>query len=403
MMPLSVLFLQGPASPFFRELSWAMRRRGHRTLRVNFCGGDLVYGDRRTLHKNYKGQVEQLPDWYRHTLDSESPTDIVLFGDCRPVHAPIHDIARERQVRVHVFEEGYVRPNWITLETGGVNGRSGLSRDPAFLLSSGGAVPPAPPSTATGYNLRERARHDICYRIANGAYAWRFGTYRSHRPYNGITEYAALASRFARKSFFERRADHLTSQFVESGKPYFLFPLQLNTDSQITHHSLFGSMLNAIEVVLASFARHAQPDHLLVVKNHPLDTGIARYEQVIEQLARKYGVASRLRFLNGGHLPTLLAHAKGVVVVNSTVGLSALHHGRPLIALGNAIYGMPGLTWQGSIDTFWLGATEPDMHLYQLFLNYVLYKTQINGDFYTKSGIRMAIPAVIDRLEAQGT
>ncbi len=403
MMPLSVLFLQGPASPFFRELSWAMRRRGHQTLRVNFCGGDLVYGDRRARYSNYMGAIERLSEWYCHMLESEAPTDIVMFGDCRPVHAPIHDIARERQVRVHVFEEGYVRPNWITLETGGVNGRSSLSRDPAFLLSSSESVPPAPLSAPTGYNLRERALHDICYRIANGAYAWRFATYRSHRPYNGITEYVALASRFARKSRFEREADNLTGQLLQSGKPYFLFPLQLNTDSQITHHSVFGSMLNAIEVVLESFALHAPPDHLLVVKNHPLDTGIACYGQVIEQLAHKHGIASRLRFLNGGHLPTLLADAKGVVVVNSTVGLSALHHGRPLIALGSAIYGIPGLTWQGSVDTFWTGATAPDMHLYQLFLNYVLYKTQINGDFYTKSGIRMAIPAVIDRLEAQAT
>ncbi|WP_434661797.1 capsular biosynthesis protein [Paraburkholderia sp. A3BS-1L] len=399
-MPLSVLFLQGPASPFFRELSSALRSRGHRTIRVNFCGGDLVYGGRVANRTSYYGSLEHLPEWYQILLERESPTDIVLFGDCRPIHAPIHAIAEERQLRVHVFEEGYVRPNWVTLERGGVNGRSGLSRDPEFLLASSRLIPPAPASKGTGYNLRERAWHDICYRLANGLCSWRYGNYRSHRPHNGLTEYAALSSRFACKSRFEREATRLTDQLLGSGKPYFLFPLQLNTDSQITHHSPFRNVPNAIEAVIESFARHAPEDCMLVVKNHPLDTGIWKYEHVVERIAQKYGVGSRIVFLNGGHLPTLLTHAKGVVVINSTVGLSALHHGRPLVTLGRAIYGIPGLTWQDSIDSFWTGASDPDIQLYQVFLNYILHETQINGDFYTRTGIEMAVAGAVQRLEA---
>jgi len=103
--------------------------------------------------------------------------------------------------------------------------------------------------------------------------------------------------------------------------------------------------------------------------------------------------------MDAGHLPTLLENAQGAVVVNSTVGLSALHHRCPLIALGTAIYDMDGLTWQGGIDDFWTQASAPDMTLYQSFLDYVVHTTQINGDFYTRTGIAMASACAADRLE----
>ena len=57
------------------------------------------------------------------------------------------------------------------------------------------------------------------------------------------------------------------------GKRYFLFPLQLSGDYQIRSHSPFLSMTMALEYVLTSFARHAPPDAILLVKEHPLDVG----------------------------------------------------------------------------------------------------------------------------------
>ena len=36
------------------------------------------------------------------------------------------DLARRRSLRLHLFEEGYLRPDWITLEREGVNANSRL-------------------------------------------------------------------------------------------------------------------------------------------------------------------------------------------------------------------------------------------------------------------------------------
>jgi capsular polysaccharide export protein len=378
-------------------LSSALAERGHTVRRVNFCGGDLAYAGT-TSAWNYTGKPHDLSAWYTDILKTGDFTDILLFGDCRGIHQPVHPIAQKFGVHVHVFEEGYVRPHWLTLERHGVNGRSLLPRDPAWYLEHRTVTPPSPAGRATGYNLYERAWHDIRYRAANTLYADRFPHYQSHRPHNGYTEYAALAARFLRQRQHDQEAAAATAKVLNGKRPYYIFPLQLNSDSQILVHSRFSGIREAIKRVMRSFAIHAPADALLVIKNHPLDTGIIEYRRFSGDLAQTLGMADRLLYIEAGHLPTLLDHARGVVVVNSTVGLSALHHRRPLIALGTAIYDMPGMTWQGDLDHFWYNAQGPDMALYYAFLDYIVHHTQINGDFYTRTGIAMATTGAVARL-----
>ncbi|WP_175882152.1 capsular biosynthesis protein [Burkholderia sp. BCC0044] len=397
-MPRSFLVLQGTASSFFARLSDALRARGHIVCRINFCGGDWFY-DWHGVSVNYSGKSSDLPGWYADFVCREHITDVIMFGDCREIHRHIHPISESRGLRVHVFEEGYVRPHWVTLERYGVNGRSLMPTDPAEYLRQRDLIPPAQPGQPTGYNLYERVFHDITYRVANALLAWRFPCYRSHRPRNGVVEYAGLAFRALLQGHHRRQAEAVARELLDSGRPYYLFPLQLNSDAQIVEHSPFEGIRDAIDYVLRSFARHAPHDATLLIKNHPLDTGMIEYHRFAMSIAREAGIGDRVRFINSGHLPTLLEHARGVVVVNSTVGLSALHHERPLVALGTAIYNMPGLTWQGKLDDFWHGGELPDMHLYHAFLDYVMHHTQINGDFYTRTGIEMAVAGAVERLD----
>jgi capsular polysaccharide export protein len=102
--------------------------------------------------------------------------------------------------------------------------------------------------------------------------------------------------------------------------------------------------------------------------------------------------------MDGGHLPTLLSRCKGVVVVNSTTGLSALHHGRPVTVLGSAIFDLPGLTFKGSFDRFWKWAKAPDPELFRAFRRVVLTKAQVNGSFFTYEGLDLAVEGTLKRL-----
>jgi capsular polysaccharide export protein len=119
---------------------------------------------------------------------------------------------------------------------------------------------------------------------------------------------------------------------------------------------------------------------------------------VVMRAAREQGVARRVRYIDGGHLPTLLSHCRGVVTVNSTAGFSALIHRRPVKALGRAIYDLPGLCFQGDLDEFWTRGSAPDAALLQAFRSLVVAETQVRGDFYSRRGVRQVVSGSLLRL-----
>jgi capsular polysaccharide export protein len=156
----------------------------------------------------------------------------------------------------------------------------------------------------------------------------------------------------------------------------------------------------AIEHVLASFARHAPPAARLIVKLHPLDSGLVDWAAITGYLAVELGIADRLVILDGGDLGALLARKPAVVTVNSTVGTMALACGLPVVALGKAIYDIAGLTFQGELDDFWTAPTPPDARLFDAFRRVLAARCLIPGSFFNEAGLRLAVDAAIERLEA---
>ncbi|NWG47156.1 MAG: hypothetical protein HXY25_11500, partial [Alphaproteobacteria bacterium] len=126
--------------------------------------------------------------------------------------------------------------------------------------------------------------------------------------------------------------------------------------------------------------------------------GLHDHVAMLDSLARKHDVTGRVIFVDGGVLADMLRKTNGVITVNSTAGLTAVEFGRPTITLGRAIYDMPGLTFQGSIDRFWTRASRPDEELYAAFRREVIARTQINGSFWTPEGITLALEVAIPRL-----
>lgn len=392
------LFLQGVASPFFPRLADRLISRGHRVCRVNFCAGDAMLWGRRQAY-NYRGKREDLTLFYQNVFAAEGVTDVVLFGDERPIHRPAITLARETRREVHVFEEGYLRPDWFTLERGGVNANSSLLRDPDWYLSKRQDLSPTPSKPAPG-GLKSRALYDMAFHLANVFNPFAYPGYRTHRPYSALVEYLGWAKRFAPLPLHRLRDARVIDKTISSAAPFYVLPLQLNADTQIICHSPFRNMSDVLDRVMTSFAGHAPDATRLVIKNHPLDTGLQPYKRVIGDLAKRLGIADRVDYIETGHLPTLLANAAGVVVVNSTVGLSALHHRCATIALGDAIYDLPGLTFQGPLDAFWSDAPECDRSLLAVFSQVLRELTQINGNLYTDKGITMALDACVARMEA---
>ena len=397
-MPKRFLFLQGVSSPFFARLADSLIAAGHVVFKVNFNCGDAAYWFPRDA-SNFRGAITALPDWLTAKFASHGITDVVLFGDRRPIHVAAIAVAKRMGVIVHVFEEGYFRPNWVTLERGGVNKYSALPRDPDWYLKN------APRIAAESYQpvhtpLSVRAAHDIAYHLANIGNAIAYSGYQTHRPFNAMVEYAGLARRFASLRLYERKDKIVCDQLVNEKTPFFLLPLQLDSDAQIREFSTFSGMREVIDMVVKSFARAAPTDAHLLIKNHPLDTGFVDYSTVIAQVTNACAVNDRVHFIETGDANPLLAHTLAVVLVNSTVGTAALDAGKPIKTLADPIYNLVGLTFQGELDDFWKHGNAPEPTLNAAFRKMVMHATLVNGGFYTRASIALAMPDAIKMLTA---
>jgi len=399
------LLLQGPCSPFFPRLAQALVAAGQYVHKIHYTTGDRLYWrlygpGRAATTSACRGPMSALPAFYAAQYAEHRITDIVLFGDCRPVHRPAIELARAHGIGVHVFEEGYFRPHWITLERDGVNGHSRLPRDPEGYRQAATHHDHAAVAFKTAF--WKRAAYDVAYHAGCLLNPLLHPGIQSHAAVHPFKEYLGYVKRGLTLPWRERQSQRLAARLIHQAPqhPFYLLPLQLASDAQIVHHSPFANMREALLHVLASFARTALPEARLVVKLHPLDPGLTHYRKQLFAAARASGIEHRVFFLESGPLPALLTACKGVVTVNSTVGSSALIHHRPVMALGTAIYNLPGLSFQGTLDAFWQHGTLPDKHLFQHFRDLVIERTQVNGGFYCAAGIALAVQNSVPRLIA---
>ncbi len=395
----SFLLLQGVCSPFFSNLAENLRTYGHTVHKVNFNAGDWLYWKSKAF--NYREKISDLHSFLSKKYQELGVTDQLIFGDCRPIHRSALMSAKSQGVRTHVFEEGYFRPHWITLERDGVNNNSLLPRDPQWFLETGKRLPALENVRSFHTSFRTRAIHDIAYHSAGALNPLFFPKYRTHANFNAVKEYWGYARRLPMLRFHDKRDGELISNLIASSEPFFLLPLQLSSDAQILEHSSFNNMSEVIGMVMNSFARSAPVQARLVIKNHPLDTGLDNYAKIISDLSDRFCLKDRVDYIETGNLDALLQHAKGVVTVNSTVGAISLGFNCPTIALSNPIYSMTGLTFQGTLDDFWKYGDLPNARLFDSFRNTVIYATQVNGGFYTREGISLAVEGCLRRLESK--
>jgi capsular polysaccharide export protein len=391
------LFLQGPHGPWFHRLGRHLRIAGAKVWRVGFNLGDRIFWPG-PGYIAFDAPHDQWPETCAALLERHAITDLVVYGDTRPIHAQAVALARARGITVHVFEEGYLRPYWVTYERGGSNGHSRLMdlTVPEMQTALAKVDLDLPDTPATWGDMRQ---HMFWGALYHGCVALGGRTYANFRPHRALTvgqEFLLYLKRFLLMPMHRAERRLATFRIRRGGFPYHLAILQLEHDASFRDHSPFASMTEFLDLVIQGFAKGAPPHHHLVFKAHPLEDGRVALLPTIRRLAREHGVKGRVHFVRGGKMARLLDDARSAVTVNSTAGQQALWRGVPLRTFGSAVYAKPEFVSSQPLHDFFAAPQRPDTRAYRDYRHFLLETSQVVGGFYSSRGRRALLRQVVD-------
>jgi capsular polysaccharide export protein len=183
-------------------------------------------------------------------------------------------------------------PGRITLDAAGVNAESSVPQDPEFFR------------------------------------AWA-ALHETHRWREAGAGLSARASR--RADVGQAGADGLPDT------PFLFCPLQVPDDSQVRLFAGWCGGMAGFLTALAQAVPHLPEGWHLRVKEHP------SARQALGPLLEPLLATGRVVVDNATDSFAQLAAARGVVTLNSSMGLQAFFHDRPVVTLGQAFFNLPGL------------------------------------------------------------
>ena len=394
------LLITLPAGPFGVVFARQLRHAGADVLRVVLNGGDLIsWGLQNALWPRVPRPLWQ--SWLEWQFFEQSITDIVVFGDTMEFSAEALDAARANGLRTWVLENGYNRPDWITIEPTGVNANSCLPRDPQAYekVALGGTNDEtAHIGPITPYHTLNLTSYFTGVVLGSPF----FPTYRYPYAVPLWPQIFGHIARSCRGLGRQHKLDEEVNAIINCGQPFFLACLQREGDSQLLDHSDLKTNTAFMTHVIANFAANAPSGLRLVFKNHPLDPGVENLKSRCLAIARRFRIASRVTFLDGGAFAQLARKSQGVVSVNSTAAYAALGFGAPVKLLGRAVFDIEGLTDPATLETFWSSPAPPKHDLYLRFRKHLSTTTQVYGSFHNPKHLAGTAKRLVERIVSLG-
>jgi capsule polysaccharide modification protein KpsS len=374
-----VLIVQGDWEAGMSLLALDLQDAGHEVGKVFFCAPDVIYRLRGIRTHLYRSPLAEFDAWLRDLVEREGYDTFFLYNHYRPYNQIAWNLAAELDLGCYVFELGLIRPNCVMVFSRQNLPIKAITKAWQELIHGG--PPPAPVETpselcqvSTPAKLMVFCANFVFSRITSPLFP-HFVDQRDMNLWKHLKHGMIHLWRFIERAH-DSEYDRLFAG--EMSGNYYAVPLQVHSDTQILKCSNYRSVEQFIKQVVASFQRHAPAHTKLVFKVHPMDRGYKDYTDLIAGLNHRLG-GDRLLYVDRVHLPTLLEHSRGVVNINSSVGISGLVHLVPVITLGLAVYDQPELTYQGELDDFWKRANSPKQNRVSQFINLLLQHNQGRG------------------------
>ncbi|MBU4197773.1 MAG: capsular biosynthesis protein [Alphaproteobacteria bacterium] len=385
------LIVSAPFGGFGVALARTLEARGATVQRMIFNAGDALNW-RRAGGVVFKAAAEV---WAERLAEVAADfTDLLLFGEGGPYNRAVLSATEGLDARVWVLENGYFRPDWITVELNGVNASSGL---PRFRDGYPAPEPVLPDPIPVGRILPHHVVNITAYHLVQTLGAFLFPRHANHYTASPLSQCLGHVRRYL--GLAARRASENDVDVIAARGEFFIVCLQREGDAQLLRYSQYADNTAFLAKVMTSFAAHAPRNARLVVKNHPLDPGLIDLAAVTRRLVIERGLQGRVDFIDGGNLAQLCRASQGMVVNNSSAALSALGFHTPVKVLGDAFFDFEGLTDQRALDDFWAAPQAPDTALFTRFRAHVIAQSQVNGNFHEPRAIGRTAHGVADMFE----
>jgi capsular polysaccharide export protein len=359
-----VLFLQGPAGSFFSRFSSYVKEKGAQTFHVNFNLGDKFFNPNKNSF-DFKDNISEWPKYLENLILKKRINKIYMLNDCRPYHYNIVPLLKKLNMNFYVFEEGYFRPNHLTLEPIGVNANSKyVYFEQNLYVREIDTISMRKPFLP---KFLERAIYSILS-LGDKIYFKNYISFRKIDPFSKFYLETMNSIVFFKEKF--------TKKLYKSKKNYALIALQLNDDTQIKFHSFFENMEDYFLFLIKKIRSHRH-DQEILVKSHPKDLYHA------SKLQHLFKDMENVHFIFEGELSDYFENANFVIVNNSTSGIQAIEKGKNIFACGNSAYLKKRYLnineMENDLDIF-----LNDHKKMQPFVNLNKFKlsTQIKGKFY---------------------
>ena len=375
------LFLMGPIGTFFARLSNYLENNNVRTYKISFPLYEYGFPKSRLIY--YSKDIRFFKAFLKDLIIEKKIKHIFMYGNVLIPHRDALDLVKEfnkkgKKIKTHIFELGYMRPNFVTLESHGINHTSSFILDKEFY------------STKEPYKTFPKPKKNK-YRIRK---IWKAITFINHclKNYKIVDFEHKLQPKpsylwfqikgFLLKYFF-KVSEYNVKRKCFSINPFFIVILQVSSDSQIRLGSEIKDNNKFIYKVIRDFAKAKLQNISLVFKHHPRDRGYTNYSKDINQIAEEFGISNNVFYIHDHFLSNIFRNprCKGTILINSTVGYQSLFHAIPVKALGISPYNIDGLSYQKSLTSFFFNREKVDQLLFNKFYRYIVENSQINGNF----------------------